>query len=293
MLLFFPSVNYRIKDEVCYQNEINKLTMEGKYLIADYYNKTYFLKDNPTKKIVLASSFNELKKKIKQAQISNYQLVGFVFSNGSLGHTSPIIFEKTVKGSHYLYIADGVQLSTCLANALKEFCDKNAILLCITIFQRQMDVSSCHSEALTYLKNALQQPTIYDYVKLFKPQDIQEESILQELKNYPGYSNWEWYIFLESADMLKTSQNSKVLHFNPEVSLFSTKKKLSYTEKMTPYQKLVNYTHSEDALLTKTFSERTYLRHKTSVHAKKLQAFKEEYSESMLKEKINSLKNQR
>lgn len=291
MLFFYPSENFRFaEDRSCYQNEINKLTMEGKYLIADYYNKTYFL--NQTKKIVLANSFAELKVKIRYVQLSAYQQVGFVFSDGPDSHTSPILFEKATNGLDYLYIADGIQLSADLARFLKDFCDENSITLCITIFQRQMDVASCRSEALTYIKNALQQPSIYDHVTILKPQVIQDESILKVLKTYHDFKDWDWYIFLESPDMLKTSQNSKIIHFDTERTLYSTKQNLSYTKKMESYRKPVDYTHCENNSLTKTFFERTYLREKTISHVKKIKALQAAYPESKLQEILTGLKNQ-
>ncbi|WP_298624406.1 hypothetical protein [uncultured Legionella sp.] len=260
----------------CYTNTRGSVNFQGMTVIADHYNQKYF--SNSERKIVLTKSVTDAQEKIIELLRSDNVIVGFTIpSNDSLdSHPIPIIFEKHTNGLKSLYIADSAGVST-FDPELKDFCLEHDIKLFVNAYARQADNGSCRSEALAYLKNALQQDSIVESVKRmnteqaltyfnqgFEPQAYTKEQI----------EKYQLNVFLESPDMLKTVQSRSAIKNNGiDVSepLQSTKLKISFQDKLDPYTREVIYVKGDFSEPNhpekKAFWERDYLRNKTRQHA--------------------------
>lgn len=299
---FEEQINQRIYEDeqqhlTCYINARDSLTFQGMVILADYYNEKYFSKSE--NKIVLTKSVSELKDKIKALCQSSDKITGLTVPSNEItldAHPIVYIFEK--KGNNLNpYVAESGGQAVREAINLKAFCAENNIRLYLKVYSRQADNGSCHSEALVYLKNALQQTSIEDSVKHLSPDEAiqymtQDKSFASE---YYGVNEkiieHQLNVFLESPDMLKTAQTSACLIKNgidTSAPLQSTKLKLSYQDKLEPFKREVPYTKGEVAHCshpqTKSFLERDYLRFKTQRHVEVVKKIVEASEEHDLRE---------
>lgn len=283
---FIPLVNSRFyQDETgltCYINNRKALNYFGINLIADYYNKKYFT--GTDKKIITTTSLANLKEKISTIiETGVYQSAGFMFpANDDYinCHYSPLILE-VIDGKYHLYIGDGAMYSATIATQLKDFCHEHQITLYINAYIRQADNGSCKSEALVYLKNALQQQNIKDNVRTMTADESleyfdQHEPDVMLMKD--TLIEHHFNVFLESPDMLKTTQVSSAIIKNAidtNTILKSVKSPRSFQEKMAPHTRPVAYVKGGLAEAshpdTKIFTERDYLHAKTLSHFSKVQ----------------------
>ncbi len=220
-----------------YARYVPVLTLEGMREIARYYNEKYFSSEGKAdRKICVTQGLEEM----------NKQLEGF-FNNPALhiigltcprcispgaeeSHPVAIIAEKQEGGQVRLYLADGVPSSCSFEKAfirlesIHSKLKEDQIIIYNIQHARQASVGHCKSEALLFLKNALQLDTIFEHVLCFTKKDFKlfkrkydEDSNLKKITRItsrkPDDVEYETkrQFFICQPPLLKTLQKSSYL----------------------------------------------------------------------------------
>ena len=247
----------RIPNQGTYHRDVFRASMDGREVIAAYYNKKYF--ENTDSTIVVAQSPEDLNDKmetaIKEASKHTRPIkLGITLSadrSDPFHHSVSLILERTTDQKWKLYIADSVGSNMGFVDALEmelpeAVTNHNIQVLCPTT-GRQNSFGHCHTESLTFLKNALLLPgSVSDYIREVSPKAVVTESTDKQKPHIQKYLGAIDFKDPEDPDGSKSIERLK--RFFPGVMFFHYKPELLKTEQSMSRFEAVNPGNQETPL---------------------------------------------